>query len=122
MSSIGSQASDHLQHVVVNSVLKGGVQRDRLTEGIYIPTARAEAVGRLDYAMKMVLQSEQIEKKVRDAVKAKTIAKAKGAALFEDAKAKGVITDAEYQTWKEAANVRYDAIQVDDYTQAEYHA
>lgn len=120
ISSIGSQASDHLQHVVVSGVLEGGVMRDRLTQGIYIPTARAESMGRLDFAMKMVHQSEAIEKKVRAAVKNKTLAKQKGAALFEDAKAKGVITETEFQTWKDAAAARNDAIQVDDYSQAEY--
>lgn len=120
ISSIGSQASDHLQHVVVSGVLEGGTQRDRLTQGIYIPTARADALGRLDHAMKLVHQSEAIEKKVRTAVKNKTLAKQKGAALFDDAKAKGVITETEYQTWKDAAAARNDAIQVDDFSQAEY--
>lgn len=120
MSSIGSQASDHLQHVVVSGVLAGGSLRDRLTEGIYIPTGRTEAVGRLDHAMNLVLQSEAIEKKVRDAVRAKTLAKQKGAALFADAKAKGVITEQELQVWQESATVAYDAIQVDDFNQEQY--
>lgn len=121
ISSIGSQASDHLQHVVVSGVLDNQAQRDHLTEGIFIPTARAEAIGRLDHAMKLTLQSETIERKVRKAVKTKQLAKQKGPALFDDAKAKGVITEQEYQTWKDAAAARYDAIQVDDFSQAEYH-
>lgn len=118
--SIGSHASDHLQHIVVSNVLKGGSVRDRLTAGIYIPTDRSQQIGRLEYAMKMVLASEAIEKKVRDAVKAKKIAKIKGPALFEEAKAKGVITDAEFTTMKEAVAARWDAIQVDDFTQEQF--
>jgi len=119
-SSIGSQASDHLQHVVVSSVLKGGEQRDRLTHGIYIPTEKTEQMGKLDYAMSMVHKSEEVEKKVRSAVKSKALPRKKGAELFDLAKAQNIITDSEYQLWKEAAAVRYDAIQVDDFSQAEY--
>ncbi len=120
--SIGSRASDHLQHVVVSGVLKGGELRDRLTEGIYIPKDHTkEQVARLDHAMKMVHQSEAIEKKVRDAVRAKRLAKKKGPALFEDAKAQNVISAEEYNLWKEAAAVRYDAILVDEFTQDQYH-
>jgi acyl-CoA dehydrogenase len=120
--SIGSQASDHLQHVVVSGVLKGGELRDRLTEGIYIPKdPTKEQVARLDHAMIMVHKAEAIEKKVRDAVRKKTLAKKKGPALFEDAKAQGVISAEEFNLWKEAAAVRYDAILVDEFTQEQYH-
>ncbi|MGZ5280226.1 MAG: acyl-CoA dehydrogenase domain-containing protein, partial [Pseudobdellovibrionaceae bacterium] len=122
MFTIGSHASDHLQHVVVSEVLKGGDLRDRLTDGIYIPTDTKEHVGRLDHAMKLVHQSEAIEKKVRDAVKKKVLAKQKGPALFEAAKAQNVITTEEFNLWKEAAAARYDAILVDEFTQEQYHA
>ncbi len=122
MFSIGSQASDHLQHVVVSGVLAGGELRERLTEGIYIPKdANKEQIARLDHAMKMVHQSEAIERKVRDAVRKKTLEKKKGAALFEDAKARGVISAEEFNTWKDAAALRYEAILVDEFTQEQYH-
>ena len=122
MISIGSSASDHLQHVVVSGVLKGGELRERLTEGIYIPKDRnTEQVARLDYAMELVHKSEAIEKKVRQAVKQKVLVKKKGPALFDDAKSQGVITAEEYNLWKEAATVRYDAILVDEFTQEQYH-
>lgn len=120
--SIGSQASDHLQHVMVREVLKGGDLRDRLSDGIYIPKAVDQQIGRLDNAMNLSLQSETIEKTVRDAVRAKKIAKQKGEALFNDALKNGVITQTEFNTWKEAAAARYDAILVDDFSQTEYHA
>lgn len=122
MFSIGSHASDHLQHVVVDKILQHGEFRDRMTEGIYIPKDINDQMGRLDHAMMMVQKSEVIERKVRDAVRKKTLARKKGPELFTDAQAKGVITPAEYALWKEAADLRYDAIQVDDFTQQEYHA
>lgn len=120
--SIGSHASDHLQHIVVSNVLAGGAVRNHLMDGIYVPTDKNQQIGRLENAMKLVLASEAIEKKVRSAVKAKTIPRIKGPQQFDEAKAKGVITESEYQTMKEAIAARWDAIQVDDFTQEEYHA
>ncbi len=120
LTSIGSQASDHLQHVVVSGMLKDGQLRDRHTEGIYLPKEKTEQVTRLDFAMKTVLAAEAVEKKVRDAVKAKVIARKKGPELFLDAKNKGVITDIEFALLKESNEIRLDAIQVDDFTEAEF--
>lgn len=119
--SIGSQASDHLQHVLVSHILQGGPARDRLVEGIYIPKEQTQQIGRLENAMKLALASESIEKKVRMAVKEKKIAKIKGPGQFEEAKAKGVISDSELNTLKEAVAARWDAIQVDDFSQDQYH-
>jgi acyl-CoA dehydrogenase len=120
LTSIGSQASDHLQHVVVAGVLKDGQLRDRITEGIYLPKDRNEQVARLDFAMHTVLAAEAVEKKVRDAVKAKVIARKKGPELFLDAKNKGVISEIEFALLKEANEISLDAIQVDDFTEAEF--
>lgn len=120
--SIGSQASDHLQHVIVREVLKGGDLRERLTQGIFIPKAIDQQIGRLDHAMDLVLKSEAIEKKVRSAVKNKTLPKIKGDQLFQEALKAQVISEAEFKIWKEAAAARYDAILVDDFTQDEYHS
>lgn len=93
-----------------------------MTEGIFLPKdPTKEQVARLDHAMVMVHKAEAIEKKVRDAVRKKTLAKKKGPALFDDAKAQGVISAEEFNLWKEAAAVRYDAILVDEFTQEQYH-
>lgn len=120
VNSIGSQASDHLQHAVVNGLLKGGDLRARLTEGIYLPKDRHEPTGRLDYAMEVILKAEVAERKIRDAVKAKVLPKGKPAALIEEARAKNVITAEEVRLMKEAVEVRWDAIQVDDFSEKEF--
>ena len=41
---------------------------------------------------------------------------------MDEARQKGVITEEEYNTLKEADAVRWDAVQVDDFTQEEYLA
>lgn len=120
VNSIGSQASDHLQHVITESMMTDTPARARLVEGIYMPTAANEQAVRLENAMRLVLQSEKIESKVYKARKAGTLPRVKGAALMEAAREKGVITADEYTILKKAADARWDAIQVDDFSQAEY--
>ena len=74
-------------------------------------------LGRLEYAREIVLKSETIEKKMRDAVKSGKIPKKKGPELLEESRAKGIITSEEHALMKEVASVRWDAIQVDDFSE-----
>jgi acyl-CoA dehydrogenase len=119
-NSIGSQASDHLQHVIVREVLKGGAIRELLTEGVYIPTKPSEQLARLENAMKLVHQAEKVEKKIGKARREKLLPKIKGEALLEAAREKNVISQDEYQLMRKTAEARWDAIQVDDFSQSEY--
>jgi len=121
-NSIGSQASDHLQHVVVSAILRGGELRERLTEGIFIPTKEGEQIVRLENAMKLVHQSTVIEKKISKARREKILPKLKGDALLQAAKEKNVISSEEYQLLRRAHEARIDAIQVDDFSQTEFFA
>ena len=122
INSIGSQASDHLQHVIVSDVLKGGASREMLSSGIYVPKDKTQALGRLENAMALIVKAAPLEKKIHKAVKAKQIAKKKGAALYDEAHAKGIVTAQEYALLKEVAEARWDAIQVDDFSPEEYHS
>lgn len=120
INSIGSFASDHLQHVICKHLLAGSDVRERLTSGIHVPKDSKEQLGRLENAMKLVLQAESIEKKVHKARKAGALPRLKGAALLEAAREKGVISAAEYDMVRKAAEARWDAIQVDDFSQQQY--
>jgi len=121
INSIGSQASDGWSHAIASAMLKDGSMRERLTAGIYLPMSRNEQIGRLEYAMKVVLKTDEAEKKIRKAIKTGVIPKAKGAAAWDSALNKNVITKDELDLLKEAATVRLDAVQVDDYSETEYH-
>ena len=120
INSMGSQATDHLQHVICGKLLGGGDVRDRLVSGIYIPKDPTQALGRLENAMKLVIASAEIEKKMYKARKSGALPRVKGEALLAAAKEKGVITTEEYTTVKKAADARWDAIQVDDFSQETY--
>jgi acyl-CoA dehydrogenase len=122
INSIGSQASDHLQHVIVSDVLNNPASREMLSSGIYVPKDKTQALGRLENAMSLILKAQPLEKKVHKAVRSKQIAKKKGPALYDEARDKGVITAEEYALLKEVAEARWDAIQVDDFSKEEYHS
>jgi acyl-CoA dehydrogenase len=119
-NSISSGATDKDSHKVAAIIQEDTDQRDRLTDGIYMPKDPNEAVARLDQTFKAVKKSEAIERKVRQAVRAKTIPKIKGDKVYDEALAKSVITQAEYDQVKKAAALRWDAIQVDDFSENEY--
>ena len=61
-----------------------------------------------------------IEKKIKKAIKAKKMAKVKGPRAIEVAENEGVITAQEAKTMREAEELRWDAIQVDHFSQEEY--
>lgn len=119
LNFVGLAPTDRLSHRVAQAMLYNEDQRERLHKGIYVPTKAGEALARLDEAYKAIRQAEAIERKVRDAVKAKKLNR-KSKTLFDDALKAGVITAAEQQALQEAERQRWDAIQVDDYSEDEY--
>lgn len=119
-NSIGSQASDHLQHVIVTQILQGGEFRNRLTEGIHMPKDSNHQMARLEKAFDLVHKASAVERKISQARRDKVLPKLKGAALADAAKEKKVITDQEHKLLADAAAARWDAIQVDDFSQNEY--
>ncbi|MEK2688487.1 acyl-CoA dehydrogenase [Bdellovibrio sp. GT3] len=122
INSIGSQASDGWTHAIAAEMMKEGGIRDRLTDGIYLPKERDQAIGRLDYAFTVSLRAEAAEKKIKKAIRDGVLPKKKANMLIDDALAKNVINAEEAGLMKEADAVRYDAILVDEFTEEQYHA
>ncbi len=120
LNTISTGPSDYTSHKVADLIQQDTPQRDRLTEGIYLPKNDKEAITRIDNAFKAVKKAEAIEKKVRKAVRAKTIPKIKGDKVYDEALKANVITREEFDQVKKAAELRWDAIQVDDFSQQEY--
>lgn len=119
LNFLGLAPTDRLTHRVASALLDNQEIRDRLTYGMYVTDDPTQAIGRLERAYKTIKEAEGAEKKVRKAVKARTLKK-KSKTLLEDALKASVISQAEYDLIKRAEALRYDAIQVDDYTQEEY--
>jgi acyl-CoA dehydrogenase len=122
INSIGSQASDGWSHEISTRVLYNEEVRNRLTDGIFMPKKDGEQLHRLENARRIVIQAESVESKMRKAVKSGAVPKAKGLALYESCKAKGIINDQEFNLLKEVDKVRLDAVTVDDFSEQEYHS
>lgn len=114
--------SDRLVHHVANALMNDQGVRDRLTVGMYMPKDPNEAIGNLERAYAAVKKAETVDAKVKAAVKTKTIPKKKGSELYALALEKGVISRPEFELLAEAEKLRYDAVQVDEFTEEEYAA
>lgn len=133
INSIGSQATDGWSHLISNSMMYATEQRDRLSEGIYWIRESTHGLGkvqvlsqtdqtaRLENAFLVVTKAEAAEKKIRSAIKAGSIPKKKGRASWDDSLSKKIISEEEYKLLSEADQVRLDSIQVDEFTESEYH-
>ncbi|MDP9190206.1 MAG: acyl-CoA dehydrogenase [Acidobacteriota bacterium] len=119
-NALAGEANDKHTHKIATLILTDSDQRRRHTDGIYMPDNTIEHLGLLEEAFRVVKRAEAVDKKVRAAVKGNTIPKAKGAALYESALAKGVISSDEHALLARAEELRAAAIAVDDFSQEEY--
>lgn len=120
LNSMGSGPSDALSHKVAQALQVPGEQRDRMSDGMYLPTDVDSAVGRLEHAFLLCVEAEGVAKKIKAAVKAKKLPKKAPAALVEEALKQGVIASAEADLVRRAEAARDDAIAVDSFTLNEY--
>lgn len=121
INRIGTAPSDDLGHQVARALQIPGAQRDRMTEGVYVPDDVNEALGRLENALALAVASEDVMDKIKTAIKRKELPrKVAPKVLVEQALEKGIITRDEAQLLKDANDARNDAIQVDSFTLDEY--
>ena len=118
---IGVLPTDELSSKVAHSLQIPGEHRDRLTRGIYIPTAEEEALGRLEKAFLLSSQAEPIIKKIKHGIRTGKLPQKRPEQLITEALVAGLISREEAELVYEAQMVRNDAIQVDSFTLEEYH-
>jgi acyl-CoA dehydrogenase len=112
--------SDALGHKVCELMMTDSEQRERLGEGVFVPKSKTDSLGRLENAFRIIKKSEDTERKIRKAIR--VMPKIKGPQRIDEALAKGVITKDEKDNLQAAEEARWDAIQVDDFTETEYHS
>jgi acyl-CoA dehydrogenase len=121
INRFSADPSDSLSHDLATLIQTPGSQRDRICHGVYIPKdASKEHIARLEKTLLAVKAAEDTDRKVKKAVRAKLLPKMKGAALYEEALKKNVITQVEFNVLAESEKLRWDAIQVDEFTLEEY--
>jgi acyl-CoA dehydrogenase len=120
VNSLASEPSDRQTHKIASLILTDSGQRIRHTEGIYVPDNTVEKLGLLEEAFRVVKRAEEVERRIRAAVKADAIPRAKGEALYQSALQAGVITGDEHALLMHAEELRAAAVAVDDFSEQEY--
>jgi acyl-CoA dehydrogenase len=118
MNALAKAPNDRYSKALAAKLVLDSDERDTLTDGIYIPQNKKEALGRLEYAFKLSRQANEIAAKVKIELKAKRLHK--GAALYEDALSAGVISKAEHSLITKAKKVKEETIMVDDFSMKDY--
>lgn len=120
INRIGSKPSDKLGHKVAQAMQHRSEQRDRLTDGIYLPKETDEALGRYENALKLLEEAEPVYKKIYVATKKKELPKTQPRFVIDQAREKGIISDEEAKLIRKAEDARVDVVQVDEFTLDEY--
>jgi len=120
-NAIGSAPGDELGHQVAHTLVSPGPARDRLCQGIYFPKVATESLARLEHAFHLIKEVEPLEKRITQAIHAHKLPKDRIYQLIDPALEKGIINESEATLLKEAALARWDACQVDDFSDEGYH-
>jgi acyl-CoA dehydrogenase len=122
INSLSSHITDNLTHGIVSQMLIDGESRQRIVSGIFISQNLNEQTGRLQHAMSVCNKAEMAEKKIKKAIHEGVLPKAKVSQLIDEAISKRVITAEDKQMIIDSEAVRFDAIQVDDFSEEEYNS
>jgi acyl-CoA dehydrogenase len=110
--------SDRLVHACASLILSPSEARDRLTTGIYLNHAPADATGRMEVAFAAAIERDAIEEKIRKSGHAGRKALADLPALVKD----NIITQGEADALTTANAIVREAIDVDDFEPSELTA
>lgn len=120
MNKLSRDVEDSVSNEVAALMQMDSEQRDRMTENLFISKDFNDGLAKIDQTFKAIKAIEDIEKKLKKAVRAKKIPRAKGMALAESGKEAGIITQEEFDKVAKAEEMRMDCVQVDDYSPEEY--
>ncbi len=113
-------ANDALGHKVVKLITKNGEERESLTKGIFVSKDKNDNLGRLENAMLLQENCEEIIHKIKIAVKENKLAKKSLRNNIDEALEKYIISAEEKKLLNDMFEACYDAILVDEYTLDEY--
>ncbi len=92
---------------------------EELLEGCYRPQAEQDPVGALQYAMNLLRNVQDLQKKLHKAVKAGQVQELPGQSLIDTALAAGVLNPEEAHSLQQAEAARRVVIDVDDFAKEE---
>lgn len=107
--------SDKLGTQVANDMMQNGEALERLTRFTYVPSDASQAVGVLPVAHRAVLETEALEKKLRQIERENGFTALSPATRLQEAKERGIISDEEYTALVRARQLKREVIMVDDF-------
>jgi len=120
LNPVGAPPSDGLGSRLARILTTAGSQRDRLTEGIFLPTEPGEALGRIERAFRLGAEATPILDRLGQATRAGVLPKGPPEGQVAEALTRGLVDAREATLLREATAAREDAIQVDSFTLQEY--
>ncbi len=112
-----SPPSDKLGQQIVEQLLIPSNSRDRLTDGLYIPSAPDEAIAQLEDALKKVIQADHAERKLRQGLQDYKADHRGLEGMLEVGIKNGIISTEDADLIRTADAARTQVIQVDDFPQ-----
>ncbi|NOQ90349.1 MAG: acyl-CoA dehydrogenase, partial [Gammaproteobacteria bacterium] len=107
--------SDKLGHKLARLTLTPSDTLDRLSAGIFNSDDKDNSTGRISHALSLVLKTDELQHKLRDAYKDGRIS-SRDSDSYLEAKEKNIITDNEYTLLLEAEAAIQNAIKVDEFS------
>jgi acyl-CoA dehydrogenase len=106
---------DRTGHKVARLTLSSNETLDRLSAGIYKSNNKDNATGRIAHALQLVLKTNELQHKLRDAYKQGHLL-SRDRDAYVEAKEKNIITDGEYELLVETDEAIQNAIKVDEFS------
>lgn len=110
----------HMDALVKELLDENSDFRDNITRQIYIPEKGELGLGLIEQARDAILEAQPAFKKLNKLKRTKQVAKDISEKMAEEALAKGLMTKDEVKLIVKAEELRYDAVQVDSFTGAEF--
>lgn len=120
INALSSVPSDNLTHQIAKNFTQSGEFRNALTKGVFVPHDKDQALGRLENAMILHERNAEIIKKIKTAIKKKTLPNKRVEDLLTEAKKQSIISATEFRLAQEAFAAKLDAILVDEYSLKDY--
>lgn len=120
LNSLSSEPSDALTHTLAKILQTPGDQRDRLTPEVFLSQDMADHTAQLERTFVSVKQAEEAERKIKRAIRKKKLPKRRVAEVLDEAYKEKIITDSEKSVLETSEKLRWECIQVDDFSQDQY--
>ncbi len=114
--------SDRVASRAARAILDGNPARIALTPDVYLPPRGGPGLAQLEHALELTVACHKTREKLRDAVKAGTLARGTELDLIDPALAKKILSPEEARALREAAAAREEAVQVDSFGRDAFHA